>query len=249
MTACHECKNLRKKRPEEPEDIDFWGNLASVDLGKFGGRLKLLRENARARAGASGVEPVVMVSQMPGSQPGAARPAFHEWGGFDSTAPGEGITSRFAASVRAAGSAVAAVEGSTSLTYDELDRRSNQLARFLLRQGVRAGSVVALHAGRSIASVLAILATLKTGAAYMPLDPTAPIAYHDWILRDCGADMVLSGSPDSGVFSVPTINLEDALTARRVRAGGSRSRDRAADRPTSPTSCTRRVRPAGRRAC
>ena len=72
-----------------------------------------------------------MVSQMPGSQPGAARPAFHEWGGFDSTAPGEGITSRFAATVRAAGAAVAAVEGSTSVTYDELDRRSNQLARFM----------------------------------------------------------------------------------------------------------------------
>jgi hypothetical protein len=44
--ARQECKNLRKKRPEAPEDIDFWGNLASVNLGKWG-TAKLLRENAR----------------------------------------------------------------------------------------------------------------------------------------------------------------------------------------------------------
>ena len=49
MTVRHECKNLRKKRPEAPEDIDFWGNLASVDPGKWKwGTVKLLREKVRA---------------------------------------------------------------------------------------------------------------------------------------------------------------------------------------------------------
>ena len=127
-------RTLGKRGQKSLKTLIFGAILLASILGSLG-TVKLLRENARARAGASGVEPVVMVSQMPGSQPGAARPAFHEWGGFDSTAPGEGITSRFAATVRAAGSAVAAVEGSTSVTYDELDRRSNQLARFMLRQG------------------------------------------------------------------------------------------------------------------
>jgi hypothetical protein len=47
MTARHECKNLRKKRPEAPEDIDFWGNLASVDLGKWGDGEALVRERSR----------------------------------------------------------------------------------------------------------------------------------------------------------------------------------------------------------
>jgi len=151
---------------------------------------------------------------MVGWRPGAAVPAAHR-GDDDSElgAIGETITKRFAASVQAAASAVAVVQGVESLTYADLDRRSNQLARFLHHQGVRAGSVVALHAGRSIASVLAILATLKTGAAYMPLDPTAPIAYHDWILRDCGADMALSGSDRIAEFSVPTMNLEETLAA------------------------------------
>ena len=156
-----------------------------------------------------------MVSLMPGSQPGASRPAFHEWGGFDSTAVGEGITSRFAATVRAAGTAVAAVEGSTSLTYDELDRRSNQLARFMLRQGAGPGSLVGLHAGRSLASLLAIVATLKIRAGYVPLDPTTPYAYLDSIVRDCRADLVFSATRDGGVFAAPTINLSDALTLAR----------------------------------
>jgi len=107
-------------------------------------------------------------------------------------APGEGITSRFAATVRAAGTAVAAVEGGTSVTYDELDRRSNQLARFLLRQGAGPGSLVGLHAGRSLASLLAIVATLKIRAGYVPLDPTTPSAYLASIVRDCRADLVFS---------------------------------------------------------
>jgi uncharacterized protein YeaC (DUF1315 family) len=46
MRAGHECKNLRKKRPEAPEDIDFWGNLASVDLGKWGDGEALARERS-----------------------------------------------------------------------------------------------------------------------------------------------------------------------------------------------------------
>jgi amino acid adenylation domain-containing protein len=151
---------------------------------------------------------------MVGWRPGAAVSAAHR--GDDDIGPetiGETVTKRFAASLRAAASSIAVVQGNESLTYADLDRRSNQLACLLHRLGVRAGSVVALHAGRSIASILAILATLKTGAAYMPLDPTAPIAYHDWILRNCGADMVLAGSDRGGEFSVPTMNLEQALAA------------------------------------
>ncbi|MGQ0584654.1 MAG: non-ribosomal peptide synthetase [Reyranella sp.] len=151
---------------------------------------------------------------MVGWRPGAAVPAAQRGDDdFGLEAIGETVTKRFAASVQATASAVAVVQGVESLTYADLDRRSTQLARFLHRQGVRAGSVVALHAGRSIASVVAILATLKTGAAYMPLNPTAPIAYHDWILRDCGADMVLSASDRIAEFSVLTLNLEETLAA------------------------------------
>jgi amino acid adenylation domain-containing protein len=142
-----------------------------------------------------GLEPVVMVNQLPGAPSGAT------------------ITGRFAATVRVSDAAVAAVDGPASLTYDELDRRSNQLARFLLRQGARSGSLVGLHGGRSLASLIAIVATLKIRAAYVPLDPASPRAYLDFIVEDCRADLVLSANGDR--FSVPTTNLDDALNFAR----------------------------------
>lgn len=156
-----------------------------------------------------------MVKAMPGSLPGAAKPAFLEGGSFDFTAAGEGITSRFAAAVRAAGSAVAAVDGSIRLTYDELDRRSNQLARLMVRRGVSQGSLVALHAGRSLASLIAIVATLKARACYVPLDPASPHLYLDSIVKDCRADLVLSAGGAGRAFSVPTMDLSEAINLAR----------------------------------
>lgn len=156
-----------------------------------------------------------MVRSKPGSPPGATKLAFHEGEGFDLTAPGEAITSRFAAVVRTAGPTVAAVEDKSSLTYNELDRRSNQLARVMLRRGVGPGSLIGLHAGRSLASLLAIVATLKIRAGYVPLDPASPYSYLDSIVQDCRADLVLSADRDAGALSAPTLNLSDAINLGR----------------------------------
>ena len=132
---------------------------------------------------------------------------------------GETITRRFAASVQTAGSTVAVVQAGEAVTYADLDRRSNQLARSLRQRGIGAGSLVALHAGRSVASLLSILATLKAGGAYMPLDPDAPATYLDWILRDCGADLVLADGRRTDAFAVPAIRLDAALAAADAESG------------------------------
>jgi len=162
----------------------------------------------------------VWVQEMAGSQPCAVEPAARGGGGdFDFAAIGETITKRFAALVQTVGGAVAVVQGSESLTYAELDRRSNQLARILRRRGIGAGSLVALHGGRSADSLLSILATLKVGAAYVPLDPTAPAAYLDWMLRDCGADLVLSAAHIADEFSLPTLRLDAALDSAGAESG------------------------------
>jgi amino acid adenylation domain-containing protein len=123
------------------------------------------------------------------------------------------ITRRFAASTKASRSSVALVQDGEALTYADLDLRSNQLARFLRRQGVGANSRLALHASPSIAALIAILAALKAGAAYVPLDPTAPQAYLNWVLHDCGAGLVLSGARHDGELPVPTMDLAKALAA------------------------------------
>jgi amino acid adenylation domain-containing protein len=123
------------------------------------------------------------------------------------------ITKRFAASARAASPDIAVVQDGEALTYAELDARSNQLAGFLCRQGVGAKSLIGLRAGPSIEALISMLAALKIGAAYVPLDPTAPSAYLNWVLQDCGAGLVLSSASHDGELSVPTMNIGKALAA------------------------------------
>jgi len=78
------------------------------------------------------------------------------------------------------------------LSYAELERRSNQLARWLRERGVGAGSVVGVCTQRSWEMVLALLATLKAGAAYLPLDPSYPAGRLDFMLRDAECGVVLT---------------------------------------------------------
>ncbi|TAJ39588.1 MAG: amino acid adenylation domain-containing protein, partial [Reyranella sp.] len=158
---------------------------------------------------------------MAGLHPGAATSAGCGGGEFDFEATGRTITERFAASALAAASSIAIVQRSQALTYADLDRRSNRLARHLHRQGVGPGDLIALHAGRSVGSIVAMLATLKLGAAYAPLDPAAPADYQEWVLRDCGARLTLTGGPDAGDLPGRVLDLDAALAASESEDGSA----------------------------
>ncbi|WP_230595505.1 non-ribosomal peptide synthetase [Rhodococcoides fascians] len=75
-----------------------------------------------------------------------------------------------------------ALDGAETLTYDELDRRSNRIARLLIAEGVGPESLVALSLERSADYVLALWAVAKAGAAFVPVDPTYPAARRTAIL-------------------------------------------------------------------
>src|SRR4029450_6776911 len=77
----------------------------------------------------------------------------------------------FAAQVARTPQAVALTFDGRSLTYREVDEASNRLAHLLFGQGVGAGQCVALLLERSAEAVVAMLAVLKAGAAYLALDP------------------------------------------------------------------------------
>ncbi len=74
--------------------------------------------------------------------------------------------------------------GGTSLTYAGLDDAADRLARLLTAEGARPGRTVALLVPRSAHAIVAILAVLKTGAAYLPMDPVMPQARIDFMLAD-----------------------------------------------------------------
>jgi amino acid adenylation domain-containing protein len=94
------------------------------------------------------------------------------------------IPALFAAQVAHAPEAVALVCGEVSWTYRELDEASNRLAHLLFGQAVGAGECVALLLSRSVEAIVAILAVLKTGAAYLPIDPGLPAARIGFMLDD-----------------------------------------------------------------
>jgi amino acid adenylation domain-containing protein len=72
------------------------------------------------------------------------------------------------------------------LSYAELAARSDRLACVLAEQGVRRGDRVGIYMGKGLTSAVAIYGIMKAGAAYVPLDPTAPVSRLAFILRDCG---------------------------------------------------------------
>ncbi|MFC7723122.1 non-ribosomal peptide synthetase [Nonomuraea recticatena] len=87
--------------------------------------------------------------------------------------------------------ATAVLEGESTLTYTELDRRSNRIAHWLQRQGVGPEDVVGVGLERSGWLVATFLGVWKAGAAYLPLDPGLPRARLDHMLTDSGARLVI----------------------------------------------------------
>src|ERR1700733_1592514 len=78
------------------------------------------------------------------------------------------------------------------LTYGELDRLSNKMARALARLGVAPGDRVGVLAPKSAASVIGVYGALKAGACYVPLDPKAPAERLGYVMRDCGAAVIVA---------------------------------------------------------
>ncbi|MGC7299134.1 AMP-binding protein, partial [Mycobacteroides abscessus subsp. massiliense] len=71
-----------------------------------------------------------------------------------------------------------------SMTYRELDESANRLARVLADRGAGPGETVALLFSRSAEAIVAMLAVLKTGAAYVPVDPALPFARIEFMVAD-----------------------------------------------------------------
>ncbi len=94
------------------------------------------------------------------------------------------IPALFAEQVARAPEAVALTFEGRSMTYRQLDEAANRLAHLLTGQGVGPGERVALLLSRSAEAIVAIVAVLKTGAAYLPIDPAHPAARIEFMLAD-----------------------------------------------------------------
>ncbi|MEU8893069.1 amino acid adenylation domain-containing protein, partial [Streptomyces sp. NPDC048442] len=127
------------------------------------------------------------------------------WNDTAGDVPYATVPELFATQVAATPDATALVFEDTSLTYRELDTRAARLARLLRDRGVDRGSPVAVALGRSVETIVCLLATMKAGAVYVPVDPAYPAERIAYILGDARPALVLSSTalrsalPDDGL--------------------------------------------------
>jgi amino acid adenylation domain-containing protein len=116
-----------------------------------------------------------------------------EWNQTSSDLPKEQcIHQLFEAQVERTPDAVAVVVEDEQLTYQQLNRKANQLARYLQQLGVGPEVPVGLYVERSLDMVVGLLGILKAGGAYVPLDPTYPAERLAFILKDAQVPVLLT---------------------------------------------------------
>ena len=110
----------------------------------------------------------------------------------------------FEAQVERTPEAVALICGGEQLSYAELNRRANQLAHYLVKQGVGPEVVVGLCLERAVELVVGLLGILKAGGAYVPLDPAYPQQRLAYMLADAQAQLVLTQARLRGRATIGT---------------------------------------------
>ncbi|WP_253894822.1 non-ribosomal peptide synthetase [Corallococcus exercitus] len=118
-----------------------------------------------------------------------------DWNDTRTHAPRDAtLPEQFQAQARRTPDAVALISGEDRLTYRQLDERANQLAHALMGLGVTPGTPVAVGLERSFDLIVALLAILKAGAAYVPLELAHPRERLALLLQDCACPLLLSHS-------------------------------------------------------
>lgn len=106
-----------------------------------------------------------------------------------------------------------------SLTYQELDLKSNQIAHFLINQGIQKEQIIGIYLDRSVEMITGILGILKAGAAYLPIDPEYPDERISFMLEDADVSIILtneetlkrsSAKIQSGRYALISLNSTDS---------------------------------------
>jgi amino acid adenylation domain-containing protein len=169
-----------------------------------GATARRLAASLGAWLAAAARDPGCRLSALPGLSAAERQQLAREWNdtgdpgdfgvGGSAAAEAACLHARFAATARRAPAAVAVRWGDSEMSYAELDRRSNLLAWRLRRLGAGPEARVAVALERTAAMVVAVLAALKAGAAYVPLDPGLPDERLRWLAGASAAAVLVGGS-------------------------------------------------------
>ena len=147
--------------------------------------------------------PELRVSSLPLLSPSEVQQIVVEWNDTETDYPRSStIHTLFEHQVERTPDAIAVSSGGSHITYRQFNSRANQLAHTLAARGVRTESVVAICLDRSIELVCGLLAIVKAGAAYLPLDPAYPPQRLSFMMEDSGCSLLIT-SRDLVPQSVP----------------------------------------------
>jgi amino acid adenylation domain-containing protein/non-ribosomal peptide synthase protein (TIGR01720 family) len=209
--------------------VDYRGDLferAAVEA--IVGRLQRLLEAAVANCNQS-------IGQIDLLAPQERRQILEEWNASDLAAvPASTLPALFEEQASHRPQATAVVFEGTNLSYVELNERANRLAHWLIAQGIGPEDMVALALPRSLEMIVGLLAIVKAGAAYLPLDPDYPAERLVFMLEDAKPAVLVTVSELASSLpdNAPRIVLDDPGTKRELARC-------AADNPTD----AQRVRP------
>ncbi|MET8527527.1 amino acid adenylation domain-containing protein [Micromonospora sp. NPDC005172] len=201
--------------------VDHSGERSTATVGahphapSVAAALAVLLDRARER-------PTARLSDLPLLDPATERRVVRDWNATDTHYPRDSsVTDLFAEWTRRTPDAPALRDGDQTLDYAEVDRRANHLAGRLLRLGIGAETLVGICLADTTAWVIAALATLKVGAAYLPLDPGYPPERLALMCQDAEPGVVLHAAaladrlPDDGTprIAVDRLPVEDGPAA------------------------------------
>jgi amino acid adenylation domain-containing protein len=136
------------------------------------------------------------------------------WAGPALVIPSLRVHELFEQQVRSSGESVAVIAGGEPISYEALNARANRLARRLRELGVGADTLVGVCLGRSVHTVVAVLAVLKAGGGYVPVDPHYPVDRVRFMLEDTEAPVVLTQQEHRAMLStctkLPLVCLDEA---------------------------------------
>lgn len=108
------------------------------------------------------------------------------------------------------------------ISFEELNKRANQLSHYLLKKGIGRNSIAAVSSERSIDTIVCLMSVLKCGAAYLPIDPAYPVERINYLLKDSKADLLITQSSFINIFDIDEEKLvcydeiSDKLIAERT---------------------------------
>ncbi|MFF3431340.1 amino acid adenylation domain-containing protein, partial [Streptomyces sp. NPDC002602] len=144
------------------------------------------------------------------------RARMDRWNATDRPVPPQGVTRVFAERAALDPDALALVAGAERLTFAELRDRADRLASVLVEEGVGPDAVVALAVPRSADAVVAVLAVLKAGGAYLPLDLDLPAERLAFMVEDAAPVCVVTTlAVADRVAGVPAVVLDEPSTVER----------------------------------